>query len=192
MFAFRAAGGGCNHATMNSCDHLVEFVGSDDRLIARAADFLIEGFARGSTCITVITEDHRQRLDRALLDRGTQTERLAASYRYVFVDAEVTLASLMSAGRFNAEEFHHTFGGLLRLTASGGKSVCIVGEMVSLLAQKGDQRATIQLEEAWNELSRVYAFNLFCLYSLAALPIPMDAAHRHHIRSIHSRELTGV
>jgi MEDS: MEthanogen/methylotroph, DcmR Sensory domain len=177
---------------MSDCEHLVEFFDSDERLVSQAADFLLEGFENGATCIAVFTDEHRQQIDAVLNAQGAHTDNLAADYRYVFVDAHAALDSLMLHDKLDIAEFHRTFGGLLQLAASGGKSVRIVGEVVSLLVAKGKFATVIELEEAWNELSRMYAFGLYCVYLTNAVAPSFDAAYRNHICSIHSRELSAA
>jgi uncharacterized small protein (DUF1192 family) len=41
--------------------------------------------------------------------------------------------------------------------------------MVALLALEGNEQATIELEELWNELQTVREFRLFCAYPMEAL-----------------------
>ena len=176
---------------MDSCDHLVEFCDSDERLVRGAAEFLSEGFATGCTCVVALTEAHRQRLHALLAESGVQTAQLAAAYRYISIDAESMLNILAPDGKLDLTEFHRTIGGLVQLVTTGGKSVRIVGELVSLLARRGEFSAVIALEEAWNELSRLYAFNLYCLYLTAGLARPIESPCRNHICSIHSREVAA-
>lgn len=176
---------------MDSCDHFVGFFDSDERLARGAAEFLSAGFARGCTCISVLTAEHRRQVDALLAEEGAHALQLAAAYRYICLDADSVLDSVVASGKLDLAQFHRTLGGLLQLVTAGGKSVHIVGECVSLLLQRGERGAVIHLEEAWNELSRLYAFNLYCLYLTAGLAQPLTRLYRNHICSIHSREVAA-
>jgi KaiC/GvpD/RAD55 family RecA-like ATPase len=172
---------------MNACSHLAEFFSGDERLVERVADFLQEGFETGSTCIAVLTSHHRARVDAVLATRGFISDELVADYRYIVIDAPTALNSIRSGGGFNVEEFHRSFGQLISLAASGGKQVRIVGEMVTLLAEQGEADAVIQLEELWNDLSRVHSFTLYCVYADDVCKRSLGQRERNQISTLHSR-----
>jgi KaiC/GvpD/RAD55 family RecA-like ATPase len=172
---------------MNACSHLAEFFSGDERLVERVADFLQEGFDAGSTCIAVLTPHHRARVEAVLARRGLRSDELIAEYRYIAIDARTALDSIRSNHVFNVEEFHRSFGQLISLAASGGKQVHIVGEMVELLAEQGEGDAVIQLEELWNDLSRVHSFTLYCVYAEDVSRRSLSQRERNQIITLHSR-----
>jgi hypothetical protein len=149
--------------------HLVQFFDADDELVRAVASFLAAGFDAGHTCVCVATAEHRKKIAGVLSGTGFNTELLAASYRYIPLDAEATLESFVGDHRPDRERFHRIVGLLVAQAASRGAPVRIYGEMVTLLAQRGLDQAVLDLEELWNELSRAQDFMLFCGYPRAAV-----------------------
>jgi MEDS: MEthanogen/methylotroph, DcmR Sensory domain len=178
------------HATvMKSCSHIVEFCISDEQLVEHAADFIQDGFVTGCACIVAITPAHRVAIDAALATRGLNTEQLIADYKYIVIDAGDVLRELRPGARFDVAAFHRKFGQLITLAAAGGKHVRIMGELVTLLAQQGEGDAVIELEELWNDLSRVHSFTLYCLYPDGVFESCLSPKYRQAIRALHSRAL---
>jgi hypothetical protein len=58
---------------------------------------------------------------------------------------------------------------------SNGRRVCIYGEMVDVLAERGDVKSAVQLEEMWNDLGRRELFTLFCGYASGHFGEPKNA-----------------
>jgi len=171
---------------MNTCSHLVDFFSADEHLIARVADYLQEGFESECACIAVMTPSHLASVDAVLTQRGLNSAELIAAYRYVTMDAHAVLRTLRPDGSLDFAEFHRSFGQLISLAGTGNRPVRIVGEMVRLLAEEGIGDAVIQLEEMWNDLSRDYAFTLYCVYSEHVFVDSLSVEHRTQIRALHS------
>jgi MEDS: MEthanogen/methylotroph, DcmR Sensory domain len=176
---------------MGSCDHLVE-ISADDHLVEHAAAFFAEGFSQDCACIAIVTPEHQQLIDLSLARRGQQPEPLLAANRYIALNAEQTLESLLLHGQLDDLHFHRMFGELVRLAGAGGRAVRIVGEMPSLLAKRGDRNGVIHLEELWNDLSRDQTFSAYCLYPAELFSTSADAAWRDSICAIHSRSLAAI
>jgi hypothetical protein len=172
---------------MNTCSHLVEFFRAGERLIERVAEFLHQGFDAGCVCIAVVTSSHRAGIDRALARRGLHSDDLIADYRYIVLDAREALRSIRRDGRFDAAEFHRSFGQLITLAAAGGRPVCIVGEMVALLVEQGETEAAIELEEMWNEMSRIHPFTLLCMYPDEPFKSANGKQDRLRVTTLHNR-----
>jgi hypothetical protein len=172
---------------MHSCSHLADFFRTDDALVERVVAFMREGFASGCTCIAALMPQHRVRVAKGLAACGLDEATLIATYRYIVLDARKMLDSVRSAGVFDVAKVHKTFGQLLSLAASGGRDVRVVGEIVTLLAQEGDGRGVIQLEEIWNDLSRQYPFTLFCPYPTDVFESSLTQRHLAQVRALHSR-----
>jgi hypothetical protein len=174
---------------MNTCAHLVEFFVSDDKLIEHVADFVQEGFNSGCVCIAAMTPEHQSRLHQELAKRGVSADTFIADYLYIVLDAREALDALRPEGQFDVAEFHRRMGQLISLAAAGGKHVRIVGELVTLLAERGEGDAVIQLEELWNDLSRDYPFTLYCPYPAHVFESALEAKHRNAVRALHSHDL---
>jgi hypothetical protein len=163
--------------------HFVQFFDADDELVRGVVRFHLAGFEAGETVICVATPEHREKIDAQLVELGADPGALAASYRYIPLDARTTLDSFMDGQRLDRERFHRNIGLLIAQAASRGAPVRIFGEMVVLLAQQGRDPFVLELEELWNELSRYHSFSLFCAYPRASCSRAMYeticAVHSH-------------
>ena len=155
---------GAQHAV-----HFVQFFDADDEFVRAVTSFLATGLEADHTCVCVATAEHHEKIAQWFAAVGIDTEALAASYRYIPLDAEATLESFMNGHRPDRERFHRLVGLLLAQAASRGAPVRIYGEMVTVLALRGLDQAVFELEELWNELSRVHDFTLLCGYPRGAL-----------------------
>jgi len=168
-------------------EHLVQFYDADAFLLDAVADFIGGALLAGDGAIVVATEPHRRDLDELLQARGIDLTAGLAAGQLASLDAAETLSKFMVDGRPDADRFLEVIGGLVAKTARGRQHVRVFGEMVALLAAAGNDVATIQLEELWNDLQRNQRFSLFCAYPLGPLAgEDLDGLH-HHVSEQHSR-----
>jgi hypothetical protein len=166
--------------------HFVRFYDTDAQLAAVAAEFLREGFESGAACIVVATRQHRDDIDALLESHGLSPARLDSEYRYIRLDAREVLASLVNERGLDRRRFHASVGLLLRQVSAGGQPLRIFGEMVAILAAEHSTQWAVELEELWNELSRLHAFALLCGYPNALFRGDVGTADRRLICAVHS------
>jgi len=154
---------------MSTGDHFVQFYDADTFLLDAVAEFIGAALRADDSGIVIATEAHRQGLDQRLEAAGLHLGLLRSRGRYVALDAAETLARFMTADLPDPERFAEVIGGVIAQAAEQGRRVHAFGEMVALLAAAGNHRATIRLEELWNELGRMRAFALFCAYPMTQL-----------------------
>jgi hypothetical protein len=147
------------------------------------SSFVRDSLEAGGTCIVVATGAHRAAIAARLTALGLDPAAFAAAYRYISVDAALTLQKFMLESGPDPQRFHQHLGLLLRQAAAGGRPVHVYGEMVGLLAERGQMSAVIRLEELWNELSRYHTFRLFCGYPEA--PFAADERSRAQVCATH-------
>jgi len=172
---------------MQDSGHFVDFFHSDDALARTTADFLHEGFVNGCSCIAVLTDKHFAAVQELLAAGGLEARRLMDDYRFVVLDANETLETVCGENRVDLCGLYGKFSELIRLLSAGGREVRIVGEMVSLLAQRGRIDDALRIEELCNELSREHAFRMYCLYSE-----PVEESVRRRICATHSGSLRAA
>jgi KaiC/GvpD/RAD55 family RecA-like ATPase len=177
---------------MHSSGHFVDFFNSDEEFVASAADFLYQGFGAGCSCIAVLTRKHLDGIRHALAASGVDSQQLIDDYRFVSVDADETLRNYWANGHPDTCGFYNKFAELIRLMSAGGREVRIIGEMVSLLARRGQLDAVIQVEELCNALSREQVFKMYCLYCEHTFATPLDTAGRRRICAAHSGSLRAA
>lgn len=171
--------------------HYVQFFDGDDDFVHAAGRFVQQGIATGCTCIVVVTPVHHEQIDVRLRALGLDPAALASEYRYITLNAQSMLATLVRDGKLDQQRFHHEMGQLIRQAASRGQPVYALGEMVSLLMEQGLPATAIRLEELWNELSRHYSFTLFCAYARNTLAGDSCNSVFKQICAVHSHVITA-
>ncbi len=145
----------------------------------------MEGFHRGEPLLIVATPEHRELLARKLEESGLKIHEATAANRLVMLDAAQTMDKFMRQDVPNPIAFDEVVGTLVA-RLSDGKRVCIYGEMVDVLAARGNYRAAHQLEELWNDLGRRESYTLFCGYASGHFGDPKTAKALADICASHS------
>lgn len=172
------------HAVCTS-EHHVQLFDSSKSLAETVAAFLLAGFERGEPLLIVATPQHRELLARKLADAGLSIHATIAANRLVILDAVQTLDKFMRQELPNAIAFDEVVGSLVA-RLSNGKRICIYGEMVDVLAARGNYKAAYQLEELWNRLGRRESYTLFCGYASGHFGDPKTAKALADICASHS------
>jgi hypothetical protein len=171
--------------SVRSSEHHLQLFDSSKSLAGTVAAFLMDGFNRGENLLIVATPEHRELLTRKLEESGLPTREAIAANRLVILDAVQTLDKIMRQDAPNPVAFDEVVGTLVgRL--SNDQRVCIYGEMVDVLAARGNYRAAQQLEELWNALGRREWFLLFCGYASGHFGDPKTARALAAICAAHS------
>jgi anti-sigma regulatory factor (Ser/Thr protein kinase) len=160
-------------------EHVVQFYDSDEDLVARAGDHLLEGMLAGDTAIVIASEPHRRAFEARLRDGG-------AGGALVMLDAAATLTQLMRDGRVDRDAFYAVVGETVRNAAATGRPVHAFGEMVSLLWDAGDVGGAIDLETLWNELAEEIGFSLYCAYHSESVSGSEHVAALEHVCHLHT------
>ena len=164
--------------------HTVQLFDSSKSLGDSVSQFLITGLERGENLLVVASPEHRELLARHLGDRGWSTRTLIAANRLVVLDASQTLEKFMRQDTPSPVAFDEVVGSLVHRLAAG-KRLWIYGEMVDVLAARGNYRGAQQLEEIWNVLGQRECFTLFCGYASGHFGDPRTASSLAAICSTH-------
>lgn len=170
--------------------HDVDFFTTDSDLVSSIAAWVNEGITAGEHCVVVATRPHRMALRRRL---GPMLPAAKRAGRYVELDAEVTLARLMSNELVDPTLFSQVIGGLLTASCGQSRPVRAYGEMVGLLWARGDVASAAALENLWNGLREHLDFSLLCGYLLET-PTVLSAdlagiSAQHHRTKLDVRQL---
>ncbi|HYB94612.1 MAG TPA: MEDS domain-containing protein [Vicinamibacterales bacterium] len=166
-------------------EHHVGLFDSSRSLADTVAQFLLDGFGRGERLLVVATPQHCDLLTRKLIQSGLNVRDAIGANRLVMLDASQTLDKFMRQDGPSAVAFEEVIGTVVR-RLSGGRRVCIYGEMVDLLASRGEYRFAERLEQMWNDLSRREAFVLFCGYAAGHFGDPKTLCHLGAICANHT------
>jgi hypothetical protein len=173
-----------DHAVLAS-EHHVQLFDSSKSLAETVAAFLIAGFHRGEPLLIVVTPEHRELLSRKLAEAGVNLREATAANRLVMLDAVQTLDKFMRKDVPSPIAFNEVVGSLVARLAHS-KRVCIYGEMVDVLAARGNYKAAHQLEELWNILGQRESYTLFCGYASGHFGDPKTAKILAEICASHS------
>ena len=167
-------------------EHYVQLFDSSRSLADTVATFLIGGLERNENILVVATPEHRELLTRRLDEAGWNARKLVAANRMVIADAVQTLDKFMRRDMPSPIAFEEVVGTRVRQLADG-KRLWIYGEMVDVLAARGNLRAAQQLEDMWNLLGERECFTLFCGYASGHFGDPRAAKALAGICAAHDR-----
>ncbi len=171
-------------------DHEAGFYSEDRHLLDQAAQFLATALRAGSSAVVAVTEPHRNRLRAMLTEMGLEVDAAIREGRYITVDADEALTSVMVDGRLDPARFAAAFDPVLTQAseASGATRprVSLYGECVHLLCAQGDVEAAIQMEKLANRLFDKFDLRILCAYSVSGLLDLMKGDTFQRIRDEHS------
>ena len=149
---------------VSASEHSVQFFDSSKSLADTVSTFLIGGLQRNENAIIVATPEHRELLSRRLEDAGWNARKLIAANRLYVADAVQTLEKFMRHETPSPIAFDEVVGTIVTRMADGRRA-WIYGEMVDVLAARGNYRGAQLLEDLWNLLGQRECFTLFCGYA---------------------------
>lgn len=144
--------------------HIVQFYEHDQVFLDSLEGFVSGGIRSGESVIVIATEPHRRALEDRLTARGIDVGLARSLDHYMDLDAEEVLARFMVHGWPDDDRFKETVTSLLTRARARGGPVRAFGEMVALLWARGDNGATVHLEQLWHSLCLADGFSLFCAY----------------------------
>jgi MEDS: MEthanogen/methylotroph, DcmR Sensory domain len=174
------------HRTVSISDHNLQIFDSSKSMAESVASFLLAGFRRGEPLLVAATPKHRELITQKLEEAGVNIRQAVMASRLVLLDAAQTLEKIMRQDIPSRIAFEEIAGTLVAQLAKQGR-LCIYGEMVDVLAARGQYKAAYQLEVLWSELGKREPFTLFCGYSSAHFSDPKTATILGKICETHSR-----
>jgi hypothetical protein len=162
----------------------VQLFDSASTRASTVAAFFRDGLAAGDTVLLVMTAGHWNDVAACLED--VDVAAASGSGQLLVRDAARTLGQFMRRGHPDAGRFDGTVGALLGDLAARGRPLRIYGEMVDLLAVRGDFDSAESLEHLWNDLVSRHGFTLFCGYSAVSFGDPRSAAALRRICEAHT------
>ena len=149
--------------------HFLQFYADDVELLDSLEAFVAEGLEGDEAVIVIATPAHRRALRDRLAPRGISVDAAIDDGRYYELDARETLSALIVDGRPDAVLFGELMRHLVERARGDGRRIRAFGEMVVMLWARGDEAATMRLEQLWSELCEEDDFALLCAYPLSDL-----------------------
>jgi hypothetical protein len=172
-------------------EHLLQLFDSEESLAGAVAGFLHEGHQAGDQLLVCITPLHWAAVASELRSRGVETATLVASGQLTLRDASLLVQQIMRNGQPDPARFDEVIGELVRELAAG-TSLRIYGELVDVLAERGEFRNAELLEHLWNQLREETPFTLFCGYSAVHFGDPRSTDALRSIGLTHSGVRTNA
>jgi hypothetical protein len=144
--------------------HLVQFYSGVRQLAQGLSSLFADSLLRGEAVVVVAAPDHRDALDSALSDAGVDLTTEYRSGRYITLDAEETLGRFMTSTGPDPDLFRSAVVSTLERARRHTGSVNAYGEMVGVLAERGDLAAALELESLWHEVLQRQPLRLLCGY----------------------------
>lgn len=163
--------------------HVVHLYKTDVEIVTSVADAFEAAILAGEATLLVAMPNHRKAIDEELRHRGLVLH--PGSHRAF--DATETLEALLIDGEPDLSLFRAVVGTVVAELAFLGGGLCVYGEMVGVLWQRGQAISAMRLEDFWNVLGREVEFSLLCGYRTekgGALS-DFDAVCRLHSDVIH-------
>jgi DNA-binding NarL/FixJ family response regulator len=170
--------------------HEAGFYSEDRHLLDHAVRFIATTLQAGTSAVVAVTESHRNRFREMLAGMGLDVDEAIRKGRYIAVDADETLSSLMVGHRIDPDRFAEDFGAVLTQAgkASGGTRprIGLYGDCVHLLCARGNVEAAIQMEKLANRLFEKFDLRILCAYSVSGLFDIMKGDTFQRIRDEHT------
>ncbi|HET9395670.1 MAG TPA: MEDS domain-containing protein [Nitrospiraceae bacterium] len=165
-------------------EHIAAFYRSDDFVVEQVASFISEGLAANEHVIAVATIRHWNAITGRLEESGIAYGRATSAGQLVFVEAVEALDAVTVDGEVSVDRFRAMLAPLVK----PGTRTRIYGELVSLLAQRGDVDAAIAVERLGHELAHAQNIRVLCGYHVdGARPLTADEMAR--IQQTHDRSV---
>lgn|GEM_PF-1485239 len=162
--------------------HVAGFYHTDGFLANRVAAFITEGLTGGEQVIVMATASHWAAISARLAETGLAFRRAVAERQLLRLDAAELLDGLTVDGRVSVDGFR---AALARLLVPSTRQR-IYGELVSLLAARGDLPTAIAVEAVGHELAHALHIPVLCGYHAGgAQPLTRDAITS--IEAVHDR-----
>jgi DNA-binding NarL/FixJ family response regulator len=145
-------------------------LGVEPRLfLDEVSRLLASAIRRGDMAAIIGTEASRDGVSERLLAKGCDLAKAIDRGTYVSIDAVEAVAQVMVGGRLDIDRVAAFVDDFERSRlAVSASNLTVIGEMSSLLCADGHSEAALELERAWDNLTRGLPFLTVCCYSVAA------------------------
>lgn len=170
--------------------HEITLYPDDELLVDGFARFIEAGLKVGYAVIVIVTNSHRGPLLHRLNTDGVDLKAALKAGRFVLADVAEALATLLVNDQPDRIRCAQVVGDLVAQvlqTANGTHPrVVVCGECAPTLLADGNAEGAIRLEQAWDQVTKLYNVDTLCGYSLSAFPSPERRSIVERICAEHS------
>jgi MEDS: MEthanogen/methylotroph, DcmR Sensory domain len=163
---------------------------SDESLADAVADFCSEGLLRKETTLAIVREERWYSIAQRLSAKGVAVDEALWRGLLAVRSAERMLKGIMRAGGPHLALMTTSMGPLISRLEAFGRPLRIYGEMVDILASRGEHAAALELEELWNVVLSQKKYRLFCGYTAANFADPRTRDELRRICAAHTEVRT--
>lgn len=150
--------------------HEVQFYANDESFLVGFSDFIEAALLAGDLVIVAVTEAHHRGLLQKLRESDVDLSAAMDQGRYLTLDIEATLATFMVNDLPDPVRFQKATTSLITAAAKAAKAkpprVAVCGECSPTLWLEGKADAAIQVEQLWDEITKIYSLDVLCGYVL--------------------------
>lgn len=147
--------------------HIVYPYTDESHFTEAVSVFVSAGLRKGESAVLLMERAHFEPVRRELQDNGFDLEGLESAGQLACITAEDLSASCVFDGIVDEHKFKTKVGALIqRAKAASSKGrVRVFGELVNLLWMPSP-KATLRLEQLWNDIIKTHSVPLLCAYAL--------------------------
>ena len=145
-------------------EHALHLYEEDASLATVVAAFLEPAFPREQAVIAIATRAHLAAIEQRLRTTGHDVDGALRAGRYLALDAEAVLPTLMHNGLPSKDAFGAAVGAPVSRLAGAYGGVRAFGELVNLLWRERKRTAALRIEDLWGELLGSQPLSLICAY----------------------------
>lgn len=146
--------------------HFVQFFDSNESRHDAVAGFLSEGHRRGAPLVVIARPSNLAPILERLEGSVGALQAHIADGRVIALDAIATLTRISRNGSPDASHFEDRLASVFTHTSRHGR-IYAFGEMVDILAERGEFHDAIRLERLWNGLFARIDLTFLCGYAAA-------------------------
>ena len=163
------------------CKHHLHFY-EDHYPAQQASDFLIAGLEAGDSGLLLLTQPHRQAVERCLRMRGVRYEDAC-----VFVDSDEAVAQIRASGSFDLRRARELLTPFMRAAAGrGSQRMRAVGDLAPTLCVAGQVDDAIAFEALVHDLTLEYGGSTLCAYALPQTADGLDLRLLYRLSAEHN------
>jgi DNA-binding NarL/FixJ family response regulator len=171
-------------------DHAAGFYSDERHLLDHGAQFIASTLKAEMSTVVAVTQSHRMQLERMLSEMGLGIDEAIRKGRYIAVDADEALSSVMVDRRLDPDRFAEAFEAVLaqasESSGANGPRVGFYGDCVHILCAQGNVEAAIQMEKLANRLFDKFDLRILCGYCVDGLFDLMKGDTFQRIRDQHT------
>jgi hypothetical protein len=167
--------------------HRMQLFDDSDSKVDAVSAFVAEHLNQDTRVLCFMTPPHREAVLARLASDNLPVESLQNRGRLTFLDASDALEQLVIDGRLD----RNRFDSMLRDNIPQGQPCAIYGELVDLLAERGELRQAQQLEHWWSGITAEHPLTVFCGYASAHFGHPDAIPTLREICRAHSHVHTN-